>query len=206
MASLDEAQSLVAALFQERRSLDSRDRWSKAGFDVIARDDDEKIMVAGHPAAPSYMFKRFVNDVSEKKQRKNYETRVAGIATLRQRVIERQLTRIALPQKWIVELPSKIGGAVLVVEKLSLLPDRQLKDAYGTIDETTLHDLCVMLHAYRGLDSGPRNVPLTTEGRIAFIDTERWDQDRDRPYLKRLKKYLSSSSQKLADDVFARLG
>jgi len=51
-----------------------------------------------------------------------------------------------------------------------------------------------------------RNLPLTTDGRIAFIDTERWNQDRDRPYLKRLKKYLSSSQQKRADEVFAQLG
>jgi hypothetical protein len=193
-----------ADLFRDRRMFESRKHWAKAGFEVIDRDDDEKIMVASHPAEPAVMFKRFVNDVSEKRQRKNFETRVAGIGALRQLVKAQKLTRIALPEKRIIDLP--IGGQLLVVDRLALMPERQLKDAYATIDETTLHDLCVVLHRFRGLDSGPRNVPLTTDGRIAFIDTERWDQNRDRPYLKRLRKYLSSTRQKLADEVFARLG
>jgi len=205
MTNGDQARLHVEQLFHDPRMLDSRDHWARAGFDVVERDDDEKIMVAAHPAAPGYMFKKFVNGVPAREQMKNYENRVEGIRALGKFVAERHLERIALPQKWIIELPKKFNAHVLVVERLDLIDDKRAKAIYHDIDERTLRELCTVLHSFRGLDSGVRNVPLTSDGRVAFIDTERWKQNRDRPYLKRLEKYLSSDRQKIAKDTFKRL-
>lgn len=203
MSLLDPDAIDLASLFLERSIFDSRESWRRAGFDVVDRDNAEEIMVAGHPAAPGFLFKKFTNRISSKQQLRNYQERVDGAAALRRLVAAEELRRVAVPRKWLREV---LGGHLLLVEHLDVLSQRETKEAYGRIDEETLHDLCVVVHAFRGLDSGARNMLITRDGKVAFVDTERWDHDRDRPPLKRVAKYLTPERRKLAEKIFKKLG
>ena len=202
MSILDPDMIDFASLFPEESIFDSRESWQRAGFDVVDRDDAEEIMVAGHAAAPDFLFKKFTNRISSRQQLRNYQGRIDGAAALHQLVAAEKLRRVAVPRKWLRAVP---GGHLLVVDRIDVLSRSETKDAYGRIDEETLRDLCVVVHAFRGLDSGARNMLITRDGKVAFVDTERWDHDRDRPPLKRVREYLTPERRKLAEKIFKKL-
>ena len=195
----------LGALFPEPSMFDSRDHWRQAGFDVIDREGSREIMVASHWTAPAYMFKKFTNKVRSKDQLKNYRLRVDGAAAIRKLIAKHDLRRVVVPQKWIVELADFSSPHLLIVEKLDLLSRHDTRAAYKDVDEATLRDLCVVVHAFRGLDSGARNLPITRDGRIAFVDTERWKDDTDRASLKHVRTYLTAKQRDLAKKIFKKL-
>ncbi len=199
----------MAALFRDADMFESRRAWSAAGFHVIDRENNGKIMVARHPAVRGLLFKKYTPEISLDAQRKNYERRAQGAAQLRSFFDSRRLVHVAVPRKWIVELPRlfcrKEKSHVLVVEQLDLLSDDQTKAAYQRIDPAVLADLCVVLYRFRGLDSIAKNIPFASDGRIAFIDTEHWDRSTSKPYLHRVGEHMSAARRKLAKKIFAQL-
>ncbi len=185
---------------------DSARDWQKAGFEVAGQGTESDIMVASHPAAGGYLFKKYSRKVSPKDQRKNYRRRVEGADKLRELIADQRLTQVVVPGKHLHELPSKFDrkgehAFVLVVERMTLLDTSQSKQRYRQIDDETLRQLCVVLRVFRGLDSGVRNVPFTDAGQIAFVDTERWDKPREVP-LRRLREYLTREQREFAEAAF----
>jgi hypothetical protein len=89
---------------------------------------------------------------------------------------------------------------VLVVERLSLLKTRPSKQRYREMDDDTLRELCAVLLAFRGLDSGIRNMPFTDRGQIAFVDTERWHAEKKKP-LRHLREYLTAAQKKFVEKL-----
>jgi hypothetical protein len=183
---------------------ESPKRWQKAGFDVDGEGTESNIMVASHASVPGVLFKRYSDEVSSKKQLENYRRRVEGAEKLREFIAQRHLTHVVVPQKLLHELPSAFArkgtAYVLVVERLELLDASDSKKQFGRMSDETLRELCAVLAVFRGLDSGARNVPFTRGGQIAFIDTERWNDDRDE-WLRRIRGYLSESQRRLADSL-----
>jgi hypothetical protein len=203
-------------LFHDPDMFRSRDGWRDAGFEVLGRSSDSKIMVASHASTPGVLFKKYADEISLKEQIENYERRVEGARRVRALIAARSLTRVVAPKKRIVELPSQFAGKkrssyVLLVEQLPVLSENASRQAYEDIDEGTLHDLIVVLWAFRGLDSTVKNVPFTSRGQVAFIDTEHWNRhaDRDRrdqrPFLKYIGEYLSRDSRALAKRIVEKL-
>jgi hypothetical protein len=195
----------LGSLFRDPGMFDGNRDWRKAGFDVEGEGALSDIMVASHPSAPGVLFKKYGRKISLKDQRKNYRRRIDGAAAVRELVTNERLTRIAVPCKELYELPRDFArkgepAYVLVVEHMHLLKSSDSKQMYRQIDDDTLKQLCTVLLAFRGLDSGVRNVPFTTSGQIAFIDTERWNDKRD-GYLRRIREYLSSSQMKFAESL-----
>jgi hypothetical protein len=187
-----DATELVGRLFTRAEMLDSRDAWRAAGFEVVDREGSREIMVASHPLATGVMFKRFTNKVDARDQLENYRLRADGAAALRRLIVEYRLQRVTVPEKQIVPLSWGRSAHVLVVERLPVLSRRQTREAYPKIDDQTLRDLCVVVHQFRGLDSGARNMLITTDGRVAFVDTERWKDRKDRSessYFGHVRKY-----------------
>lgn len=206
----------IDQLFHDPDMFRSRDDWRDAGFEVLGRSSDSKIMVASHASTPGVLFKKYADEISLKEQIENYERRVEGARRVRELIAARSLTRVVAPKKRIAELPRRFAGKkrssyVLIVEQLPILSEDASRRAYEDIDEGTLHDLIVVLSAFRGLDSTVKNVPFTSRGQVAFIDTEHWDRhaDRDwrdqRPFLKYIGEYLSSDSRKLAKRIVEKL-
>lgn len=207
MAFDDPTRLDLGALFRDEDMFESRRSWVSAGFRVIERSNDGKIMVANHPQVAGLLFKKYTDDVDEKDQTKNYERRLEGAKRLRAFADSRRLSRIVVPRKWILELPRLFsrGARVLVVEQLDLLDDRQTKAAYRTIDPGLLAELCVVLFEFRGMDSIAKNLPFTTSGQIALIDTEHWDRSTSKPYLHRVGEYLPRDLKKLTKKIFDQL-
>lgn len=206
----------LGRLFRDPDMFDSRADWDDAGFDVVARSSDSKIMVASHASVPGVLFKKYTNEISLKEQIVNYERRIEGVRRLGKFIKERELEHVVVPQKWLCELPSafrsgKRKSHVLVVERLDLLDEKETIRRYRDIDEDMLEELCVVFYEFRGLDSTADNVPFTTSGKIAFVDTEHWYRRRSKkrrkgkPPFRHLGKYLSSSRLELAEEIFEEL-
>lgn len=183
---------------------DSRNRWNAAGFQ-INRQSSGKIMVARHPSVRGLLFKRYTDDVSLRDQLKNFERRLEGARRLRAFVDRRGLTHIVVPHKWIMELPSAFlhweAAHVLVVEQLEILSDAQTRTAYERIATGTLAQLCCVLYHFRGMDSNTKNLPFTSDGRIALVDTEHWDRSSSKPYLHHLGGHLNADRWKRAKKI-----
>lgn len=199
----------LPTLFRDAAMFDSRRSWSVAGFRVIDRPNNGKIMVARHPSVQGLLFKKYTSDVAEKDQTKNYERRLEGANRLRAFADSRQLHHVVVPRKWILELPSpfsrKETAHVLVAEQLDLLSDDRTKEAYWHIDPNVLGDLCVVLFRFRGMDSNAKNIPFVSDGRVAFIDTEHWDRSTSKSYLHHVGEYLSKDRKILSKKIFGQL-
>jgi len=200
----------LKTLFSDRHMFTSREAWRTAGFRVLDRSDNRKIMVAGHPSVPGILFKKYSTATTSKDQREHYAHRVEGADRLRTFVDKRLLKHVAVPHKWIFELPhvhSYRGPSyILAVEQFGLLTDAQTRAAYHSIDPDILRDLCTVLFHFRGMDSSSQNVPIRMDGRIALIDTEHWDRSNNKSYLRQIGPHLSSDRWKLAKTIFDRLG
>ena len=209
MAFDDPARIDLGTLFRDEEMFDSRRSWGAAGFHVIDRSNNGKIMVARHPSVQGLLFKKYMSDSAEKAQTKNYERRLEGANRLRAFAEERRLSRIVVPRKWILKLPRPFSrretSHVLVAEQLDLLSDDQTEAAYRRIEPNVLGELCVVLFHFRGMDSIAKNIPFVSDGRIGFIDTEHWDRSTSKPYLHRVGEYLSKDRRKLAKTIFGRL-
>ena len=160
-------------------------------------------MVASHPSARGYLFKKYNAEISQEKQLKNYCCRIKGAQKLQELITSERLTRIIVPGKYLYELPPEFchedePSYVLVVERLTLLESSRSKQLYRHIDVETLREFCIVLRKFSGLGSGVRNVPFTNREQIAFVDTERWNDKKKGP-LRHISRYLSGKSQELAE-------
>ena len=185
---------------------DSRQKWASAGFSVLDRSNDKRIMAAQHPCVPGVLFKKY-NSTVDIDQRNNYVARVEGADCLRAFIFDHQLQHIVVPRKQVIDLPVVFssGGQssqVLAVEKFDLIELKATIKCYRDIDLFILREVCFVLFHFRGLDSIVDNLPFTTEGKVAFIDTERWRGGRRRPYLRHLRRYLTSDRRKIAKKLF----
>lgn len=210
--SFDPETSDLGSLFRDRDMFDSAHDWSDAGFKII-RSSENKICVASHRDAPGYLFKKYVSSGkrdSLKDQLENYETRVEGAKKLRSLIDDEHLQHVVVPRKWIRELPSRFSGKknsshIMVVQRLDLIDDSERE--YRRISPDVLADLCVVLRSFRGLDSRANNMPFTTDGKVAFIDTEHWNRHagkshKQRKFLKYVGEHMSGDRRKLAQRLF----
>jgi hypothetical protein len=191
---------------------DSEDRLERAGFEVLKGWKPGNIIVFTHPNASDVIFKKYANDKSPDDQLDNYRERLRGAEALGNFIAARQLKHILVPQKHLHELPAsfsfkkKSPSYVLICERMSILPKKQNKALYqDAIDADVLRDLCAVVSKFRGLDSGSYNMPFTTSGQIAFIDTENWSGHQDRKKFEKIEKLLSKRSLKLAKSFFDEL-
>lgn len=204
MALANLAALSLKTLFCDDRMFTSRQAWGAAGFRVLDRSDNRKIMVASHPSVSGFLFKKYSDAMGQKDQLANYNRRVAGADQLRDLVNNRSLLHVAVPRKQIIKLPYP-RSYILVVEQFNLLNDEQTRAAYRDIDPGILRELCLVLFHFRGMDSSAKNIPITADGRIAFIDTEHWDRGSNKDYLYQISSYLSADRRKLAGKIFDQL-
>jgi hypothetical protein len=211
--AFDPATFDLGHLFRDPDMFDTSESWAEEGFQIL-RASDNKITVASHKSVPGYLFKKYVTSGKREAlddQLENYEKRIEGARGLRKLIADKNLRHVVVPNKWIRELPREFGtrnhaSHIMVVEQIDLLDGDESEREYGRIREDVLRDLCTALYAFRGLDSTAKNVPFTTDGRVAFIDTEHWNRHSDarkhRRFLKYLGEHLSSDRRKLAQKLW----
>lgn len=194
---------LMGELFTDPKMFGSFDRFNSAGFSLVDHAP-HKIMTGSHKRARGYLFKKYDNDKPGKKQLRNYMHRVEGSRLIRSFISEKGFSRVMAPRKWLYELsPSFPERYLVVAEKVDLVSRSDTERAYERIGKEQMHELANILYHFRGLNSTAANLPYTEDGRIAFIDTERWHHDKD--LLRKVGDRLSSDRRKQAEDVFKEL-
>lgn len=211
-------QSQFKDLFQDRHMFLSLSHLKKCGFTTLSYKRN-KIMVARHPDIKHYLIKKFcdVNFRSKEEQLNNYLKRITGARALQEFINLNQLKHIVVPQKWLYELPNQFSNAktgeksyVLIVEDMNIYTFDGKKGGktarkYYSIEYDILKELCTVVYFFRGLDSGPYNLAFTRQNKIAFIDTEYWDEWDREGLLGRLLPYLGPNRKKYAMQVFKEL-
>lgn len=208
-------QENLKSLFTNKAMFNSPKSLSHEGFKVNRRVH-RGLMVAGHPSISGYLIKKFESKVPQEEQLQNFLRRVNGARALSDFIHVNQLKHIVVPQKWIYRLPKRFTNRktgeeayVLIVEKMDIYggglnPNGDLAKKYSTIDKEVLKEICTVLYTFRGLDSVLHNLPFTYQDQIAFIDTDKWEEERN-GYLRRIKPFLSKENQKYAARIFADL-
>lgn len=207
-------QDQLKPLFQDKNMFDSRDLVKEAGFHHI-KSQRKGIMVVTHPNIEGYLIKKFQSSVAQKEQLENYIKRISGARALQEFIKSNHLQHIVVPQKWLYRLPKSFSDKetgertyVLIVEKMDLCSKSHNCDGntkkYQDIDEEILREICIVVYNFRGLDSVRENMPFTTQNQVAFIDTEKWEENRPH-YLGKLRHHLSEKSIQFAEKVFQEL-
>jgi hypothetical protein len=196
----------LAALFVDPGMFNSRAAWSAAGFVVVDPGKVTECMAASHPSAPGHLFKKYANDVPQKKQNENYEARIEGAAKLARFIAKKHLHHVVVPGKSLRELPRAFGKSshLLVVERLDVLgPDESVR-RYRDIAEPVLRELLTVIAKFEGLDSNAKNIPFLRDGRIAFVDLENWER-RKKHHLRNIGSYLPEEKLRLAREILDEL-
>ena len=205
--SIDLGSLDLRALFRDPDMFDSRSSWAAAGFEILNRSSNGKIMVACHSSVRGLLFKKYAATVAQKDQRKNYECRLEGSRRLRAFIEDRGFTRIIVPHKRLVTLSGEFSrrDSLLVAQRLELLGSDQTVSAYRHIDGELLRELCTVLYYFCGMDSNANNLPFLTGGRIGLVDTEHWDRGTRKDYLHHVQEHMASESRKAAKKIFRHL-
>lgn len=166
-------------LFTDPKMFASFDRFRAAGFRLVDHSET-KIMTGSHKRLRGYLIKKYNDDRSGKEQLRNYMHRIEGARLLRSFITENKFRHVVAPQKFLYELPASFPERHLVIaEKFDLVSRRDTERAYERLDREQGRELAVILFYFRGLNSTAANLPFTEDGKIAFIDTERWHHDKD---------------------------
>jgi hypothetical protein len=195
-------------LFTDPDMFDSRRAWRRAGFEVLDPAKDTECMVAAHRSAPSSLFKKYTDAVSQKEQIANYAARIEGATRLAERIHRQSLQHVVVPRKHLHALPQSFGKAarILIVERLDVIGPKASERRYHDIDDVVLFELLRALVAFPGLDSNSKNVQFTHGGKIAFVDLENWARKgRDKVRLKSIGRYLSKDKYKHARKILDKL-
>jgi hypothetical protein len=190
----------MADLFTNKRMFSSFSKFESAGFRLVTHAE-HKIMLGGHKATPGYLFKKYNDDKPGKKQILNYMRRIQGARLLREFITARGFSRVVAPRKWLYDLGSGFPERYLVVvDKLKLRSDEETQRAYHRISKEQLRELATILFYFRGLNSWTKNLPFTDDGKIAFIDTERWPNNKD--FLRKIGEHLPPDRKDLAEEIY----
>ena len=203
------------SLFPRKSIFDSVDNLEEAGFQIVRASTKDRVTVFGHPSLPGYLFKKFLHDVKHpyKKQLASYKKRVHGAVALKAHIDALNINSLVVPRKWLCKLPPRFRADgrrqyIVVVEKYNLLERDKTKQLYRAIPKETIRDLCTIFFAFKRVDFAVRNMPFTTDGKIAFIDTgylrpitEGWSFRR-KSYKKNVEKLHTDESQRYAESLW----
>lgn len=165
---------------------------ARAGFVFSKPRPFTHLIVAKHPAFPGYLFKLYLDAQRYHKNKPEeyfWMQRIEGALLVRHAITIYQLQDyVKVPQKWIYQLPKKPKAHkgymtkkfILVEEDMNLLSDKENEWLWSTSNTSKEHLYAVYLVLkYAGLSdcAKPDNIPFSSDGRIAFIDTQTHGQE-----------------------------
>lgn len=185
-------QKPLATIFQDPEILASRQSLEQAGFQLFSHHH-RGMAVGRHPLLKGHLIKVFFNDVPHALQVQNYISRIEGARHLQEYIDKHALQHIVTPKKWLYPIKENAFGitCVLVVEEIDIVSSSETRELYANIDPDVLEELCMVLKRFRGLDSVTKNMPFTRDGKIAFVDTEKWRSMRSE-FLEHVVRHLDS--------------
>lgn len=197
--------SLDGIFHQKKRALLSKKSMKKAGFTNSEPEKTTRIIVTRHSSIPGYIIKTHLDS---QKARKNlpeqhyWLLRIEGVKRIKELIAQNGWEEtFKVPKKWIYPLPAHPApppafqriNFILVEEDMNLLDTKENKKMWASsvVDKSLLEKLFTITETL-GLNdcAKPDNAPFAYDGKIAFIDTQSFDEW---PVLyKKLTPFLSS--------------
>ena len=200
------AKKILDRMFSESRVLLSVKSMEKAGFINPIPRFWTKLIVTKHPDLNGYVIKAYIDAQRYYKDTPEYVywiKRIQGAQAIRELVDENHWNHLfKIPRKWIYALPPEPSppreylrkNFILIEEDMNILSDKANKEAWKGkwVTEEILNGVYIILSEI-GLNDCAKidNIPFSTDGRIAFIDTQsfhEWPVE-----FKRLSLFLSPS-------------
>lgn len=203
-------------IFSKTRATLSVESFEAAGFGKVKLRQPTNIVIGRHRKLKGYLIKAFLDTQVPLCEWSNWLARIQGAQAIRACLKRHHYTHFKVPKKWIYPLPLDPAppehlafsqkNFILVVEEMDLLDSHKNLKAYQKkITPEILDHLYIVLTEEGLLDSVyPDNLPFTTTGEMAFIDTEhyhKWPV----PY-ERLTRYFSSEMQRYWQQLIQQEG
>lgn len=196
-------------LFKKSRFIKNIETLDRAGFTFPGPRKHTGLIVAKHAKTPGYIYKIYTDVQEFYKREPEYRLwllRIEGATRIRNYVDRHQWNdHFKVPQKWIYIIPKGTARAdgyyekqtILVEEDMGLLSEKKNLQVWkgDSISKTLLEQVYHIITDLGLRDCAkPDNIPFSLDGRIAFIDTQTFDEP-PIPY-QRLTHYLNKSNQK----------
>lgn len=179
------AKIFLDKIFGKKHLTYSKDSLEKAGFKCSKNPKWNNIIIAKHPGLSGYVLKLFTDDQPEVNELENFLRRIEGSKIVNEAIEKLGYQKFfKTPRKWIYSLPETDDVAenpkkfILVAQDMRILSTtknnkrwrsahavtpKKLEMLYNILEETGLHDSVYI-----------DNIPFSTDGKIAFIDTEHY--------------------------------
>jgi hypothetical protein len=198
---------MLDVFFGSSRVIFNLDTLADAGFTKTKPRKFTNLIVTKHSAFPGYVFKLYLDTQRYHKglpEHEHWILRIRGAQKIRKEITSYSLEALfKVPQKWIYALPKHptppqgylTKHYILIEEDMDILSDHDNKARWASDYVTTIH-LYYLFHILKtvGLSDcvKPDNIPFSNDGRIAFIDTQAFNEKVD---YKNLCDFLSASNQ-----------
>lgn len=171
-----------------------------------------RLVVTRHPDLEGYVIKTYLDSqryYKNKPEHKLWLMRIEGVRKIAQVIQEYGLQEyFKVPKKWIYEIPNKKTSKnyltkhyILIEEDMNLLTEKENLKMWksSAISQIQLQSLYIILSKVGLRDCAtPDNIPLSYDGRIAFIDTQ--THGAKVPY-NDLLPYLSRTNKKFWQEI-----
>lgn len=205
-------------IFLHARATQNPQSLSDANFQVISVQGRSFIHVLAHPSFPHYLLKVVLDNELRKKRSKpewewfarrcEYAKKVADL------IDKHHIKSFTVPKKWVYPLPLKPSPpsssaykqkpVALVVQKMNLVPYQETLDTWrNQIGQEQLKELYTIVSRLSKVSIRPDNLPLTTSGKFAFVDTE---YVRGSPSYGFIRPYLSKEMRVYWDRLVSKGG
>lgn len=179
-------------LFSSSRAILSIKAMKKAGFIHPKVRQWTNLVVVKHPQLPGYVIKTYLDAQRYHKNKPEYHywiLRIEGAHAIKKVIDENHWNHLfKVPGKWIYKLPDHPAppreylkkNFILVEDDMDLFDDAGNKAAWSSsqmVTKETLDALYVILKTVGLLDCVKiDNIPFSKDGRIAFIDTQTFNE------------------------------
>lgn len=190
------------AIFSKNRVLLSKKTMRHAGFSVL-KHPQRDIAIARHPDLKGYLVKAYLDNKKIDEWRW-WKKRIDGARQIQECIDHYNFNALMkTPKKWIYPLPVepslpnlpgvKRKNFILVVEDMNILSRKENLNAYKHhMTPATLEALFIVLTENLLVDSiFPPNIPFCVDGKIAFLDTEHFNNTNRPMKLWKMFSYLS---------------
>lgn len=183
----DPVKILLDEIFSSSRALLNIESMREAGFDIPMRRQPHHPHICRHERLPGYIFKVFFDSHEYFKRKTEYEnwiSRVQGRIIVNNLITSHKYQKyFKCPQKWIYPLPENPAppdgflrkNYILVEEDMNLISADENYKMWGSpVVTKELIDALYFIIMEAGMEdcARPDNIPFSTDGKIAFIDTE----------------------------------
>lgn len=206
------AKGVLDSVFRGQRVLKSLDAMKNAGFKPVRRPQND-LVVSRHAKIPGYIFKAYLDKI-DVDERYWFQRRAAGARQVKECIDRHGYNSIMkVPQKWLYPLPPEPSPLksrrvwrkdfILVVDDMQVLKYKKNRSAYKKrVTPEILDALYNVLMENLLVDSlYLSNITFCKDGKIAFLDTEFYNDTTHPMKMWKLAQYLSSDMHAYWDQL-----